>query len=331
MRRSRRPLRIASRRSHLARVQAEAVGRTLQRLHPSVRIEYVWVESEGDARSDRPLAEAGGKGLFVRAVEQALLENRADLAVHSMKDLPAGDEPRPGGALTIAAVPPREDVHDCLIAAEGAAAIEHLPPAAVVATASPRRAAQVLRLRGDVRIELIRGNIETRLRKVVEDRRYAATLLAAAGLIRVGLHAYAERRIPLDQMLPAAGQGALAVQCRTDDHVTLRRCLPLNDPAAAQAVHAERRVVAALHGDCHSAIAVLVEPRQLEHQGRPAAGCRLRARVLSADGRRLAHFDDQAPSRALSALVAACIEQLKTQNAADLLRQPAPDRAAATT
>lgn len=324
MRRSRRPLRIASRRSHLARVQAEAVGAALGRLHPSVRVEYVWIESEGDARADRPLSEAGGKGAFVRAVEQALLEGRADLAVHSMKDLPAGDDPRPGSALTIAAVPRREDAHDCLITAEGLGAIADLPPAAVVGTASPRRAAQALRLRGDLRIELIRGNVETRLRKVVEDRRYAATLLAAAGLLRVGLDGHARRRIPLDQMLPAAGQGALAVQCRTDDHVTLRRCLPLNDPAAAQAVHGERQVVAALHGDCHSAIAALVEATTVEVNGRATAGCRLRARVLSGDGGRMADFDGQAPARNLGGLIASCIEQLKAQGAAELLRQPPP-------
>jgi hydroxymethylbilane synthase len=337
VRRSRRPLRIASRRSHLARAQAEAVGQSLGRLHPNVRVEYVWIESEGDRQGDRPLSESGGKGLFVRAVERALLEDRADVAVHSMKDVPAGDDGRPGVALSIAAVPARADVHDCLItpaseadgADRGEPRIEDLPPSPVVGTASPRRAAQLLRLRGDVRIELIRGNIETRLRKVVEDGRFAATLLAAAGLLRVDLHTYASQRIPLDQMLPAAGQGALAVQCRADDHVTLRRCLPLNDPAAAQAVHAERRVVAALHGDCHSAIAVLVEPLQVEHNGRPTAGYRLRARVLSGDGRQMAAYDDQGPARGLSALVSACIEHLEAQGAADLLKRALPDHVAA--
>lgn len=322
MRRSKRPLRIASRRSHLARVQAQAIGQALLRLHPKVEVEFVWIESEGDQQLDRPLADAGGKGLFARAVERALLDDRADLAVHSLKDLPA--DPRetgtgPAGALSIAAVPAREDVRDCLIADPSIRTIDQLPAEATVGTASPRRAAQLLHLRPDLNIELIRGNIETRLRKVLEERQFAATLLAAAGLKRAGLEDKADRLLSPDQMLPAAAQGALAVQCRADDHVTLRRCLPLNDPAAAAAVHAERQVVAALHGDCHSAIAVLAEPRPVEVNGKTTAGYRLRARVLSADGQRVATFDAQRRARDLNSLVRDAVESLGQQNAAELL------------
>ncbi len=319
MRRSRRPIRIASRRSHLARAQAQAIGQSLLRLHPALQIQYVWIESEGDQHLDRPLAESGGKGLFARAVERALMEDQADLAIHSMKDLPASPEEGPGGALTIAAVPRREDVRDCLIADAAIATIAQLPADGVVGTASPRRSAQLLHLRPDLKIELIRGNIETRLRKVMEDRRYTATLLAVAGLRRAGLADRADRPIDPEQMLPAAGQGALAVQCRADDHVTLRRCLPLNDPAAAAAVHAERQVVAALRGDCHSAIAVLVQPRQVSVHGKTTAGYRLRARVLSPDGRRVARFDREARARDLSHLARDAARSLNEQGAAELL------------
>lgn len=274
MRRSSRPIVIASRRSLLARVQAQAVGRALQRLHPHVDLEFRWIESEGDQQTERSLASSGGKGLFARAVERALLDGEADVAVHSLKDLPTQLTP----GLAIAAIPRRGDARDCLIAAD-AATIEDLPHAAVVGTASPRRSAQLLRLRPDLQVVLLRGNIETRLRKVLEERLMAATLLSAAGLQRASLGQYADKPIDPEQMLPAAGQGALAIQCRMDDHVATARCLPLNDPAASAAVHFERRVVDGLAGSCHSPIAAYAQPTDPG-----AATFALRALVLSPDG-----------------------------------------------
>jgi len=282
------------------------IGRMLAHLHPNLTIEYRWIESEGDQQTDASLAEAGGKGLFAQALHRALLASEADLAVHSMKDLPADDQDAAG--LIIAAVPPRADVRDCLIAPPEVRTIDGLPTSATVGTASPRRAAQLLMRRPDLRIQLIRGNVDTRLRRVLEDHRYDATLLAAAGLQRADLAQHADRPIDPDLMLPAAAQGALAIQCRSDDHTTLVRCLAINDSATAQAVHAERQVVAGLGGDCHSAIAVLAESAG-------DGGYRLRARVLSPDGGQCLRFDDTAPAKRLGRLAGQAVQALRAQGA----------------
>jgi hydroxymethylbilane synthase len=349
LRKNPRPLVIASRRSVLARAQAEAVGQTLMRVHPGLRIEFRWIESEGDQRTDVPLAASGGKGLFARAIEIALLRREADLAVHSMKDLPAAGSATAKG-LTIAAVPLREDVRDCLIARSGAATMAALPHAAILGTASPRRAAQVRRLRPDLQIQLIRGNVETRLRKVLIDQQFDATLLAMAGLRRGGFGDHAKHPVDPAILLPAACQGALALQCRTDDHVTLMRCLPLNDSITAQAVNAERRIVAGLHGDCDSPIAVLAEPIAPPDAppdapakafaetaasadgaaapvpapaapGRPAAvwGFRLRARVIRPDGGACAEVDLQGPVRQTTRLVNQALALLRERGALAIL------------
>jgi hydroxymethylbilane synthase len=299
------------------------VGAALARANSGLRVEYHWVESEGDQRPQESLAAAGGKGLFVRAIEAALLSEQADLAVHSLKDLPAQPGGTDGDGLVIAAVPRREDVRDCLVAPPAVESLEQLKPQAVVGTASPRRAAQLLRLRADLRIQLMRGNVDTRLRKVLEDQQYDATLLAVAGLRRAGLGEHA--RLPLDTqvMLPAAGQGALALQCRSADHVTLTRCLPLNDATTAQAVHAERQVVAALRADCHSAIAVLVEPvNAAGHPNGADWAYRLRARVLSADGRKMAEADRRGPAKTLGGLVRQVVADLAAQGAREMLAAP---------
>ncbi|MCC6581578.1 MAG: hydroxymethylbilane synthase [Phycisphaeraceae bacterium] len=300
---------IASRKSLLARAQAEAVGRALGRLHPGVEIQFRWVESEGDQRQDAPLADAGGKGLFVKSIERLLLANQADLAVHSMKDMPSDSTP----GLAVAAVPARGDVRDCLVSPQ-AKQLADLPPQATVGTSSPRRQAQMLRARPDLRIEPIRGNVDTRIRKVMEEHRHDATLLAVAGLQRVGLGQHAQCPIDIETMLPAACQGALAVQCRSDDHVTLSRCLPLNDPISAAAVHAERKIVAMLHGDCHSPIAALVQPVA----GQPRF--QLRVRVLSPDGKVCLEASNDASSRDLSRQIRALVEQLRRQGVEQLLR-----------
>lgn len=329
MRRSTRPLIIASRKSLLARAQARMIGEALARVNPGVAVEYLWLESEGDQLPDQPLAHSGGKGLFVRAVERALTEKRADLAVHSLKDMPAGDAQ---GELVIAAIPPRADVRDCLITRSPAKSLAELPAGAVVGTSSPRRAAQVLRLRGSLRIEPIRGNIDTRLRKVAGDapdrRHYDATLLAVAGLERAGMGEHASHPIDPAELLPAACQGALALQCRADDHVTLRRCLPLNDAPSAAAVHAERAVVTGLKGDCDSPIAVLCESLPAGEgvvnldgpkvrKGEPLI--RLRARVLSPDGRRCAESDITAPARLAKHAVRRTLATLAQQGSESIL------------
>ncbi len=333
------------------------VGAALRRLHPSVEIDYVWIESEGDQFLEASLADSGGKGLFAKAIEQALLDHRADLAVHSLKDLPT----KPTKRLVIAAVPPREDVRDCLITRHPIRRIEELPKGATFGTASPRRAAQVLRLRPDLKIELIRGNVQTRLRKVLEtsanpggpaspatplsqpDRRttedsnpqtrnlkpqtpnakpqapaprhYDATLMAVAGLTRAGLAQHAGRPMDPAIILPAAGQGALALQCRGDDHVTMQRVLPLNHSPTAQAVELERAIIDGLAGDCHSPIAAFAEPIIVDGRG----GYRLTARVLSLDGQQMVEARQEAGAKELRRLASRVLAALEEQGAQKVL------------
>ena len=319
MRRSRRPIVIASRRSALACAQAQAAGAALGRLFPNVDVTYRWIESEGDRKTDAPLAAEGGKGLFTGAVEDALLSEEADLAIHSLKDLPARDT----RGLTLAAIPRRGDVRDALIALE-ADSIDQLPHAAVVGTSSPRRAAQLLRIRPDLRIEPFRGNVDTRLRKVFEDRVVDATLLAMAGLHRSGFRQHATKPIDPTVVLPAAGQGALAVQCRTDDHVTISRCLPLNHLASSAATHLERMVIAALGADCHSAVAVLAQPDTDDPDS-----LTVRARVFSPDGRSCIECDGRDHAGELAKLGRRIVTELRARGAENLLRTAAPEPAPA--
>ena len=309
---------IASRRSRLARIQAQTVGQMITQADPSVAVEYRWIESQGDQLAHTSLADVGGKGLFAHAVEQTLLSKEADLAVHSLKDLPANE---PTDQLIIAAVLPRADVRDCLISPV-ATTLQQLPQGATLGTASPRRAAQALRLRPDLRIELIRGNIETRLRKVQTQGRYDATLLAVAGLQRAGLEEHAVNQIDPSIMLPAAGQGALAVQCRADDQDTRTRCAPLNDAPTATAVHAERRIVAAMNGDCHSPIAVLIEPTD----NNTATQFEIRARVLSLDGKTCLTAEQNAKAEQLDHTTEQVISRLRQDGCDELLRTPAEPR-----
>lgn len=298
------------------------VGAGLSRLHPKIEVRYVWVESEGDRITTGPLSEVGGKGLFTKAVERAVLSGEADLAVHSMKDIPA-DEETPG--LQIAAVPRRADVRDVLVSRHGATSLSALPTGACVGTSSPRRAAQVLRARPDLTVEVIRGNVGTRINRATTGVGPDATLLAAAGLSRLGLHEHLGGVLPVESMLPAAAQGALGIQCRRDDHVSLTRCLPLNDPTTSTAVHAEREVVAALGADCHSPVAVFAEQvdpsKSRAERNADSHWFRLRARVLSSDGSELVSFDERCKTRELRRLVATAVSGLTGQGAVDLLRR----------
>lgn len=317
MRPSRRDIIIATRKSSLAMAQSEAIGKQIHQFNPRVSLQLVPIESEGDQVLDHPLAQIGGKGLFTRNIETALCDGKiADIAVHSLKDLPTQETP----GLLIVATPPRAPVHDVLIS-RGPTTIDELPPGAVVGTCSPRRKAQLLRRRPDLQIVHLRGNVQTRLRKVLEEKVMDATLLAAAGLGRLGLGEHAANAIPVDQMLPACGQGALAVQCRVDDHTTVRRCMPLNDAATSIAVNAERSVAAALGADCHSPVAILAQLID-------ANTLRLRARVLSTDGTQCAEVDLTGPSKKLRPLVEEVTASLIAQGAKALLEKAARDGAA---
>lgn len=242
-------LTIATRGSNLALAQADWVSGELKRLQPGLEVELVVIKTTGDKIIDVPLAKVGGKGLFVKEIEDALLEGRADLAVHSMKDMPSE---LPEG-LILTAVSEREDPRDVLIARR-AASIEELPQGAKVGTSSLRRQAQLLARRPDLEIVPIRGNVDTRLRKLAQEG-LDAIILAAAGLNRLGLDQVERSPIPTSTMLPAVGQGALGLETRQDDADTRALVSGLNHTDTAVAVSAERAFLARLEGGCQVPIA----------------------------------------------------------------------------
>lgn len=261
-------LRIGTRGSPLALVQARLVAAALRDAHgwSAERIDIVEIATTGDMVRDRPLAEIGGKALWTREIDRALAEELIDIAVHSMKDV---ETVRPE-ALTIAAILPRADVRDRLV---GADSIENLPHGARIGTSSPRRAAQLLARRPDLVMIPLRGNVDTRLRKI-ELGEADATLLASAGLDRLGRD---DVGIALDDLLPAPAQGAVGVEARSADRRTLALLAAIDDADSHVCVAAERRLLAALGGTCHSPVAALA---RLE-----GATIRLRAEILSPAGR----------------------------------------------
>jgi hydroxymethylbilane synthase len=237
-------------------MQSQWVADALEKAHPNLKVELVLVKTTGDRIADRPLHEEGGKGLFTKELDQALLDGEVDMAVHSYKDVPVTMPLVEQANLIIAAVPAREDPRDVLVAAT-ARTLAQLPQGAKVGTGSLRRRCQLLAARPDLTVELIRGNIDTRLRKQREGQ-YDAILLAYAGLRRSALFDGSDMS-PIEpaDLLPAAGQGALALQCRRDDPGTRQLLAALHDPSTATCVDLERGVVQALNGDCHSPIAAL--------------------------------------------------------------------------
>lgn len=244
---------IGTRISQLALWQTRHIMALVQQAWPNVTCRTESFVTHGDKTLDKPLPQIGGKGLFTQELEQALLDGRIHLAVHSLKDLPVEDSP----GLTLGAIIGRADVRDVLITADGRT-LEALPPGAVVGTSSLRRQSQLHHLRPDLDVRSIRGNVETRIRKVQEGQ-YDATLLAAAGVTRLGLEAHIAEWLSLETMLPAPGQGALAVQCRADDAETLRLLSAIHQPAVAAAVTAERTFLHALGGGCATPVAAHAE------------------------------------------------------------------------
>lgn len=266
-----RPLRIASRGSPLARFQAEAVRDALRAAHGGPAPEIVFVRTSGDAITDRPLRDVGGKGLFTKEIEEALLSGAADLAVHSAKDMPT--QSRRG--LMLAAVLPREDPRDVLIS-RGGQTLKDLPHGARVGTASLRRQAQLRRARPDLIVSDMRGNIETRLAKL-EEGAFDAIVLAAAGLARLGLKPPGLVVLSTTEMLPAAAQGAIGIEIRAQDEALAARLQAINHAPTFLAVQAERAFLAVLDGSCHSPIGghmTIVDGR-----------ADMRGLVLSPDGR----------------------------------------------
>ena len=251
-------IRVGTRASLLARTQSGMVVRDLRNRWPGVNIDMIEITTTGDVVLDRPLHEVGGKGLFIKELELALLDGRIDLAIHSYKDVPVTMPLVPVGDLCIVAVPPRQDPRDVLATRGTAIArLADLPPGAHVGTGSLRRQCQLMERRPDLRISGIRGNIDTRLRKLREGD-FDAVILAMAGLLRCGLFDPATMSpIDTDDLLPAAGQGALALQCRRGDAATMNYAMALSDAASMECVNVERELVARLEGDCHSPIGAL--------------------------------------------------------------------------
>jgi hydroxymethylbilane synthase len=260
-------LRLATRRSPLARWQAEEVARLLRVAHPGLEVELVAEDTKGDRRQDAPVWELGGQGVFVKEIEAAVLDGRADAAVHSAKDLPSTTAP----GLALAAVPARGDVRDALVGSR----LDDLAPGATVATGSVRRRAQLAWLRPDLSFAGLRGNIATRLDRVPEG---GAGVVAYAALERLGLAARAAEILEPSVLLPQVGQGALGVECRDGDAVTAELLAAIDDQAARAEVEAERAMLARLGGGCDMPVGALARVS-------PDGGLRIEGLVASADGR----------------------------------------------
>ena len=261
--------------------QSEHIARELTRLYPHCEVSILGITTRGDQILDRPLAEVGGKGLFVKELEAALEEGRADVAVHSAKDVPM----RLPQGFCLAAITPREDPRDCLVS-NSSASLEALAPGSVVGTSSLRREAQLRERHPALQVRPLRGNLDTRLAKL--DRgECQAIVLAAAGLKRLGLAARIRTMLEPEQSLPAPGQGALAIECR-EDHAELRRRLAsLEDPATAACVRAERALSRALSGDCQLPLAAYAVASGTE--------LRLRALVAKSDGSQVVRAESNGP------------------------------------
>jgi hydroxymethylbilane synthase len=240
---------IATRKSALALAQSRAFIARLAALHPGVAFEELLVTTTGDVVQDRPLAAIGGKGLFVKEIEEALLDGRADIAIHSLKDVP----PQLLPSLSIECIPEREDPRDVLVTRSGATLAE-LASGSRVGTGSLRRRVQLLAYRSDLEVVAIRGNVDTRLRKC-ESGEVDAVVLARAGLNRLSLSARATENIAPEVMLPAVGQGALGIEQRADDHEVSALLAPLSHSDTKILVTAERGVMLAINGNCTTSVA----------------------------------------------------------------------------
>jgi hydroxymethylbilane synthase len=246
-------LRIVSRKSALALWQAASVKNQLQAIYPDLEITIFGTETEGDQNLNSSLAKIGGKGLFVKALEEYLLNDQADIAVHSLKDVPAL---LPEG-LELATILKREDPRDAFVSVHFSS-LDHLPIHAEIGTSSLRRQSQLYALREDLQPTLLRGNIDTRIQKLIKGH-YHGILLAVAGLKRLGLEHYIQQIFPLEKMLPAVGQGALCIECRANDMFTKDLIMPLHHLPTALCVLAERTLNQRLGGSCQLPIAGLAE------------------------------------------------------------------------
>jgi hydroxymethylbilane synthase len=300
------PLRIGTRGSPLALWQAHHVTSLLRALDPQRPIDLVEIQTTGDQVRDVPLVQLGGEGAFTKAIQQALLDRRVEVAVHSLKDLPTFVVE----GLVLAAVPPRGPTGDALVSKKHMN-FESLPAGAVVATSSLRRKAQLLHRRPDLKLIDIRGNVDTRLRKLVEQN-LDATILAQAGLVRLGLAEHITEVLDATWMFPAVGQGALGLECRSDDAKTRALLERLNDPATRAAVLAERAMLRGLGGGCQVPIGA-----RTSVQG---ATLTLRGVVLPPDGSQRVEAESTGPLAQAESLGQAVAQQLRERGAEALLK-----------
>ncbi|CAO0821301.1 hydroxymethylbilane synthase [Desulfarculales bacterium] len=298
---------IATRGSQLALAQARWVAARLAELNPGLQVDLDIIKTTGDKILDVPLAQVGGKGLFVKEIEDALLAGRAGLAVHSMKDAPSA---LPEG-LILAAVSQREDARDVLVTRQGLG-LETVPPGGRVGTSSLRRQAQLLAIRPDLVMVPVRGNVETRLRKL-DTENLDAVVLAAAGLNRLKLNKVKALPLEPSQMLPAVGPGALGLECCVDDAAVRALIRALDHPETAQAVAAERGFLARLEGGCQVPIAghAVVEKGVVVFKGL----------VASLDGRRVVKDEGLAPPDQARAMGERVAEEVLARGGREILSQ----------
>lgn len=300
-------LTIGSRGSRLALWQAEKIRAGLLDLNPGFEIQIEIVKTTGDVKSD-PLSVIGGKGVFTKELEEALLDKRIDIAVHSLKDLPTIVP----DALTISAICEREDPRDALVLRKYAeiGSLHELPGGAVVGTSSQRRLSQLKALRDDLVVKDLRGNVDTRVRKLDEGQ-YDALILASAGLIRLGLRDRISAAVAIDEILPAVGQGAIAIETRADDEVAVDAARKLNHRATEVACRAERAFLRGLGGGCQFPIAAhaVIEGEVLKLEGL----------VAKADGKEILRNRTSGGANDPEQIGSQLAQQLLAQGAAELL------------
>ncbi len=299
-------LRIATRKSPLALWQAEHIKARLEALHPSLTVELVTFTTQGDKILDTPLAKIGGKGLFVKELEAAMLDGRADIAVHSMKDVPMEF---PDG-LELGIICERENPLDAFVS-NTYSSLDELPQGAVVGTSSLRRQCQIQQLRPDLEIRSLRGNVQTRLSKL-DGGEYDAIILAAAGLLRMEMDERIASFLPTDQSLPAGGQGALGIEWRTGNDAINDLIRPLYDETTASCVLAERALNRRLQGGCQVPIACFAE--------RTSDQLWLRGLVGSVDGSQILRTEIRGSATDAEALGIQAAEDLLTQGASTILK-----------
>jgi len=301
-----RRIRIGTRGSRLALVQTQAVVDALCERYPEAALDLEVIQTQGDRVLDRPLSDIGDAGLFIKEIESALLEERIDLAVHSMKDLPS----RLTEGLALAAATERKDPRDVLVA-RAASSLEDLPRGGTVATGSLRRRSQLLAARPDLKVEDLRGNVPTRLEKF-DRSSWDAILLAGAGLERLGLASRIRSYIPVSSMVPAAGQGTLALEVRASDRGLAESLRFLNHLETERAVLGERSFLARLEGGCRVPIAGYAEVRERR--------LRLRGYVGSIDGSRHLRAEIEGELSGAEELGLELAESMLAQGAADIIR-----------